>query len=155
VRTGDLLRRLDSRLLPPPATIAATLAELQASGHLPGHVLATVWRVAAGFGLGLALGTSLGALTGFSTRAREVLDPTPPDPVLHDALGSLSVSDQEVLRLWAWEDLAPSEIAVVLGVSANAVSIRLHRAKGHLAEALERTRSTLDTEAHEDPEEVT
>ena len=86
---------------------------------------------------------------------RDHQDHTPPDPMLHDALRTLSPSDQEVLRLWAWEDLAPSEIAVVLGVSANAVSIRLHRAKGHLAEALERAGSPLDTEHHEDPEEVT
>ena len=86
---------------------------------------------------------------------REVHDPTPPAPELHAALGRLSQSDQEVLRLWAWEDLAPSEIAIVLGASANAVSIRLHRAKAHLAEALERTGATLDTEHHEDPEEVT
>lgn len=82
-------------------------------------------------------------------------EPPLPDPALHAALGTLSESDQEVLRLWAWEDLAPAEIAVVLGVTANAVSIRLHRAKGHLAEALERAGSTLDTEHHEDPEEVT
>jgi sulfonate transport system permease protein len=67
---------MESRLLPPPAAVAATLAELQAGGDLPRHVLATLWRVAAGFGLGLALGTALGAVTGFSTRARQVLDPT-------------------------------------------------------------------------------
>ncbi|MGH9276017.1 MAG: RNA polymerase sigma factor [Acidimicrobiales bacterium] len=86
---------------------------------------------------------------------RDVHDPTPPDPELHAALNTLSSSDQEVLRLWAWEDLAPTEIAVALGVSANAVSIRLHRAKGHLAQALERAGSPLDTDHHEDPEEVT
>ena len=32
--------------------------------------------MAAGFGLGLVLATLLGALTGFSTRARQLLDPT-------------------------------------------------------------------------------
>ena len=38
--------------------------------------------------------------------------------------------------LWAWEELAPREIALVLGVTPNAVSIRLHRAKGRLRELL-------------------
>ncbi len=51
---------------------------------------------------------------------------------LHAALAALPAVDAEVLRLWAWEDLAPREIAVVLGTTPNAVSIRLHRAKERL-----------------------
>jgi RNA polymerase sigma-70 factor (ECF subfamily) len=50
------------------------------------------------------------------------------DPELELALAALPERDQELLRLWAWEQLPPREIAVVLGTSANAVSIRLHRA---------------------------
>lgn len=55
--------------------------------------------------------------------------PTEPslDPALDEALGLLSARDQELLRLWAWEGLAPSEIATALGISPNAASIRLHR----------------------------
>lgn len=90
-----------------------------------------------------------------SVRQPPDAEPDLPDPALHAALATLSPADQEVLRLWAWEDLAPAEIAVALGVSANAVSIRLHRAKGHLADALERSGAAVDTEPHEDPEEVT
>ena len=56
--------------------MAATLAELCRSGELGRHLAATLWRVAAGFALGLVLATALGALTGFSTRARQLLDPT-------------------------------------------------------------------------------
>ena len=48
---------------------------------------------------------------------------------LHAALARLRPAEAEVLRLWAWEELAPAQIAVVLGISPNAVSIRLHRAK--------------------------
>lgn len=48
------------------------------------------------------------------------------------ALAALPETDQEVLRLWAWEQLPPREIATVLGISANAASIRLHRALGRL-----------------------
>ena len=64
-------------------------------------------------------------------------DPADPlDGALAEALDALPDADRELLRLWAWEQLAPSEIAVVLGISANAVSIRLHRAKGKLKELL-------------------
>jgi RNA polymerase sigma-70 factor, ECF subfamily len=59
------------------------------------------------------------------------------DPDLAEALEGLPATDAEVLRLWAWEELAPGEIAAVLGISANAASIRLHRAKGRLRAALE------------------
>lgn len=83
------------------------------------------------------------------------VEPDLPDPTLHAALGTLSAADQEILRLWAWEDLAPAEIAIVLGVTANAISIRLHRARRRLAAALERMTTDADTEHHEDPEEVT
>jgi RNA polymerase sigma-70 factor (ECF subfamily) len=85
-----------------------------------------------------------------------VVDPEPlPDPELHAALATLGAADREVLRLWAWESLSPAEIAVVLDVSANAVSIRLHRAKGRLADAVRKTSDPAGHVHHEDPEEVT
>jgi DNA-directed RNA polymerase specialized sigma24 family protein len=40
--------------------------------------------------------------------------------------------DREVLRLAAWEDLTPTEIAVVLGVPAGTNRWRLHRARTSL-----------------------
>lgn len=58
------------------------------------------------------------------------------DTALDGALATLSADDREIVRLWAWEGLAPREIATVLGLSANAVSIRLHRTKRSLAEKL-------------------
>ena len=54
-------------------------------------------------------------------------------PEVHAALAGLRELDREVVLLWAWEGLAPREIAMVTGLSANAVSIRLHKAKKHLA----------------------
>ena len=60
--------------------------------------------------------------------------PELPDQELQMALAQLRPDEQELIRLWAWEDLAVSEIALVLGASANAVSIRLHRARRRLAE---------------------
>ena len=68
---------------------------------------------------------------------RESADqPDPPDVRVTAALEAVRPEDAELLRLWAWEQLSPSEIAEVLGISANAVSIRLHRARGRFAEEL-------------------
>jgi RNA polymerase sigma-70 factor (ECF subfamily) len=60
------------------------------------------------------------------------------------ALASLSPADQEVLRLVAWEELGNQEIATVLGVSPNAIAIRLHRARARFADALARTAAEDD-----------
>lgn len=49
------------------------------------------------------------------------------DVLLHDALGRLSDTDREIVRLWAWERLEPREIALVLDSTPNAVSVRLSR----------------------------
>ena len=54
------------------------------------------------------------------------------------ALASLSPADQELLRLVAWEELGNQGIAAVLGITANAVAIRLHRARARFADALAR-----------------
>ena len=67
---------VQARLLPAPSRIFATLWELAASGELATHVSATVWRVLMGFGLGAFVGMLLGALTGASSMARRLLDPT-------------------------------------------------------------------------------
>ncbi|MFD9001566.1 RNA polymerase sigma factor [Streptomyces sp. NPDC059582] len=57
---------------------------------------------------------------------------------LHQALGTLGAVDREVVLLWAWEGLTPSAIAQVTGLTANAASIRLHRAKKKIAARLDR-----------------
>jgi RNA polymerase sigma-70 factor (ECF subfamily) len=60
------------------------------------------------------------------------------DPELAEVLAGLPPADREILRLWAWEQLEPREIAQVLGSTANAVSLRLSRARKKLAESLTR-----------------
>src|SRR5262249_7606751 len=50
------------------------------------------------------------------------------DPVTQ-ALRSIPDSDRELLLLVAWEGLTREEISVMLGLSSNAVRIRLHRAR--------------------------
>ena len=52
------------------------------------------------------------------------------------ALGRLPAADQELLRLVAWEELSHRQVAQSLGISENAVAIRLHRARRRFAEVL-------------------
>lgn len=52
-----------------------------------------------------------------------------------DALARLRPHDQELLRLVAWEQLSHTEIAQVLGITPNAVAIRIHRARRRFEQA--------------------
>lgn len=52
------------------------------------------------------------------------------------AFADLRDDDRELLALVAWEGLDHTQIAEVLGVSRNAVRIRLHRARKRLSKAL-------------------
>ena len=58
-----------------------------------------------------------------------------------NALQFLSESDQEILRLLAWENLSHKEISVVLGCSENAVAIRIRRARVRLMKVLQSGKS--------------
>lgn len=61
-------------------------------------------------------------------------DAADPSHDLSVVLDSLAPADAEILRLWAWEQLEPHEIATVLGVTAGAARTRLSRAKSRLRE---------------------
>ncbi len=60
------------------------------------------------------------------------------NPQLAAAIGELPESDRELVRLWAWEQLEPRQIAVVLDITPNAVSLRLTRAKKSIFSSMER-----------------
>lgn len=55
-----------------------------------------------------------------------------PGAEVREALERLSVDDREVLRLVAWEGLSHDEAGRALGCTANAVGIRIHRARRRL-----------------------
>lgn len=74
--------------------------------------------------------------------------PAAADPELAAALAALSPDDREVLRLWAWEQLTPAEIARVQGITANTASARLSRARTRLAGRLRHEREDA---GHEGP----
>lgn len=78
-------------------------------------------------------------------------DPGPTDPAevvgddgdaLWAALASLPDDQRDLLMMRAWDGLAVTDMATLLGCSSNAASIRLTRARQQLATALERERST-------------
>ncbi|BBB95669.1 sulfonate transport system permease protein [Bradyrhizobium elkanii] len=66
----------NGRLVPPPSKVFETIVELAKSGELSRHILATLWRVGAGFALGVVAGTILGAISGYWDFAKRLLDPT-------------------------------------------------------------------------------
>jgi RNA polymerase sigma-70 factor (ECF subfamily) len=61
--------------------------------------------------------------------------------LLHLALAGLGQRDQEVLRLWSWDQLSRREMAVVLGITENAVDQRLFRARARLRRGVEGLRT--------------
>ncbi|WP_104191338.1 RNA polymerase sigma factor [Cryobacterium sp. Y82] len=68
--------------------------------------------------------------------ATSTVDATAEAARVTTALAGLRRNDAEILRLWAWDALTSPQIAVVLGISANAAAIRLHRAKARLKQEL-------------------
>lgn len=75
-------------------------------------------------------------------RDRVAAEPVPADDASQDpnlvaALARLDDEQRELLRLSVWEGFGAGEIAVVLGITPNAASIRLHRARRELADLLE------------------
>ena len=54
------------------------------------------------------------------------------------ALDRLSEADRELILMVAWDGLAPAQAAVALGLTPEAARTRLHRARGRLAQLLDR-----------------
>jgi RNA polymerase sigma-70 factor (ECF subfamily) len=79
--------------------------------------------------------------------------PAEPDDVtaVRAALAALDADDQEVLRLLAWDGLSSARAARVLGCSAGAVRVRLHRARQRLVRELEKQSVRQRTEPGWEP----
>jgi len=75
------------------------------------------------------------------------------DPVLVEALRSLSHLDREALLLVAWEDLTPTQAARSLGINPTAFRVRLLRARRRLRARLgEASNESHDETTHLDLE---
>jgi NitT/TauT family transport system permease protein len=62
-------------LLPGPWAVALAIGRLAATGALLKHLVASLFRVSAGFSLGAAAGIALGLVLGWNDRARAALNP--------------------------------------------------------------------------------
>jgi len=88
--------------------------------------------------------------------AADLQQSSPPDrggEAALTALARLDPADREILRLTAWEELTPSQAAVVLGLSPVAARSRLHRARRRLRRELADAAPSFDPTASPQPEE--
>jgi RNA polymerase sigma factor (sigma-70 family) len=67
--------------------------------------------------------------------ARPALAPDAPGSIAA-ALAELSAVDQEIITMISWDGLTPRQIGQVLGISANVVRVRAHRARARLRSLL-------------------
>ncbi len=142
--TAYAARRCDS-----PQDAADVVAETftiawRRMGELPGGEQATLWLY------GVARKVLANHYRGevrrrarsveFDAEMADLYADTPDSGVELEAIAqvfrTLPDDDRELLSLVAWEGLDRQEIATVLGVSRNAVRIRLHRARRRFSRAL-------------------
>lgn len=97
-------------------------------------LLATARRVLANQHRGANRRFRLGALLG--AQPREVPPIHAVETPALEALARMRPDDQELLRLLVWDGLSQAEAGEALGISANAVAIRLSRARKRFAHEL-------------------
>jgi RNA polymerase sigma-70 factor (ECF subfamily) len=82
-----------------------------------------------------------------ATRPEVTVGPDQPfDDGLLRALARLGEDDRDLLVMRAWDELSVTDMAVLLGTSPNAVSLRLTRARKRLAAFLDETAVLDETE---------
>lgn len=149
-----LARRVDRNDVDDLAADVFAVAWRKRGSVQPGEELPWLYRIAgylvANHRRRLAARASLMGLLSVPDSAPSAESLVTADAELARAWGALSARDREVLALVVLDDLAVSDAAVTLGVSANAVSIRLHRAKKALAESLAQN-SSDDSERSAQP----
>jgi RNA polymerase sigma factor (sigma-70 family) len=95
------------------------------------HVVAHEWRRA---GRQTRLATKAGSLaTNHVESVAEHAEVEEERQLALEAAARLSKDDREILRLTLWEELAPSDAAIVLGISSHAAKQRASRARRRLA----------------------
>jgi len=144
--SGYLRRRVDRAVVEDLAADVFAVAWRKRASVAPGEELPWLYRIAsyivANHRRRLATRASLAHLLvapDSAPAADAVLGEG--DAALAAAWSALRPRDREVLALAVLEGMPVAEIAVALGATPNAVSIRLHRAKKSLAAALEQERA--------------
>ncbi len=140
-----LARRVDRADVDDLAADVFAIAWRKRASVTPGEELPWLYRIAAyqvaNHRRRLAARASVLGLLSVPDSAPSAESLVAADAELARAWAAIGPRDREVLALVVLDDLSVSDAAVALGVSANAVSIRLHRAKKALAAALGETDS--------------
>lgn len=135
-----LARRVERDAVEDLAADVFALAWRKRDAVTPGEELPWLYRIAANLVANHRRKRAASASFIASLRPADSA-PAADDIVLADqslaaAWKQLKAKDREVLALSVFEDLPVATIATALGVSANAVSIRLHRARKQLADLM-------------------
>ena len=143
---GFLARRVEHRFVEDLAADVFAIAWRRRATVTAGEELPWLYRIAANLVANHRRQQATAASLLFALRATDTApsaeDIAITDLALADAWRRLRPRDREVLALAVLEDLPIPAISTSLGVSANAVSIRLHRAKKTLARLMDGTDDT-------------
>ncbi len=147
---GYLARRVEHRFVEDLAADVFAIAWRRRATVTEGEELPWLYRIAANLVANHRRRQATAASLLFALRATDTApsaeDIAITDLALADAWRRLRPRDREVLALAVLEDLPIAAISLSLGVSANAVSIRLHRAKKTLAQLMDGTDDTVATD---------
>ena len=138
--SGYLFRRVERQHVEDLAADVFAIAWRKRASVTPGEELPWLYRIAANVVANhrrrQASGTAFLASLRPADSSPSAEDIVVADASLADAWRQLRPAEREVHALSLVEELAPAELAVALGVSINAATIRVHRAKKRLAELL-------------------
>ncbi len=138
--SGYLFRRVERQHVEDLAADVFAIAWSKRESVVEGEELPWLYRIAANVVANhrrkQASGVALLAFLRPADSAPSAEEIVSADATLAAAWRQLRASDREVLSLALVEDLAPAELSVVLGVSVNAATIRVHRARTKLARLL-------------------
>jgi RNA polymerase sigma-70 factor (ECF subfamily) len=143
--SGYLYRRVERRFVEDLAADVFAIAWRRRETVADGEELPWLYRIAANLVANhrrkQATGVALFAALRRSDSAPSAEDIVVADVSLAEAWRRLRPADREILALALVESLPIGDIAIALAISANATSIRLHRAKKKLAELLDENTS--------------
>ncbi len=138
--SGYLFRRVEREQVEDLAADVFAIAWRKRASVAEGEELPWLYRIAANVVANhrrkQTTGNALLAALKPADSAPSAEDIVVADASLATAWRQLRPAEREVLALALVEDLSPAELAVALGVSVNAASIRLSRARAKLAELL-------------------
>lgn len=146
--SGYLYRRVERRFVEDLAADVFAIAWRRRAAVTGGEELPWLYRIAANVVANhrrkQATGVALFAVLRPPDSAPSAEEIVVEDAALAEAWGGLRPREREILALALVEDLPISDVAIALGISANAASIRLSRSRAKLAAALRDEAYTTD-----------